>query len=136
MAYQAHWFLKNRILDIRFDGDVSLDNLTQAETHIYRCLEASPGTVHILIDIAEIAEVSISVKDLLTSEATRLVTEHPRLGWTIYYNDGKVNAMANMIATIVSQKTNTNIRILGSRADAIAFIREMAADPELAALLS
>jgi hypothetical protein len=113
MAYELSWVVPSRIMLIKLEGEVSIEEMTQMidETHAH--VNSGQAPVHILIDAANLHNKPVNfqqINQISTSMA------NPSTGWWVLVNAGKmVGFTASVLSKLVGVKLKTAATIKEAR---------------------
>lgn len=118
MTARIAWYTPDRVLLIRFQGDVTTDELMQINRQITGYLDSADAQlVHLIIDQRDIGSVPGNVMSL-----TRTMTfiQHPRLGWVLRFGD--IHPIIRFMAAVVMQAASVRFRNFHTLEEALNFL--------------
>lgn len=120
MPVEVDWYLENRIINLKYIGDVDMQDISESAQNAYRLLEASTANyVHALQDATDLTSLPRNLKAI--HEAVEVAYTHPRVGWVIAHNIS--NPFFRFIANTITQLTGSRFRIVPTQADALAWLQ-------------
>jgi hypothetical protein len=127
MPYQVGWLVENRVIEEKFSGNVSIDDIAGAAREGNLLTTSAPGKVHLLVDVSAVETFPI---DLRLIQAT--MQPHSQTGkfsWVIVY--GTRNPMLRFVAQVSAQFSMVQIcfRVVDQREHALQILRDL--DPSL-----
>jgi hypothetical protein len=124
MAYDINWLVPQRVLHIRFFGDVSVREAQQSYEAARLSLDGRPELVHILVDHVDVGKFPTSWRDYGYLNPGDITLNG---GWVVVAGiNAKQRFTLKLVATVMGLQVNT----VGSVDEALMFLREY--DPAVA----
>ena len=120
MATQTSWYIKDRVVLCRVDGNFTLDEIKQASDEIKSLLEQGRRPVHVISDVRELKEYPIRLGDIKNSTE---YLRHPAMGWQIVVSHQ--NQLIRFLATVLGQAVHVNIRVVSTMEEATAVLERI-----------
>jgi hypothetical protein len=118
MATRIAWYTQNRVLLMRFQGDVSADELSQINRQITQHLDESDAQlVHLILDQRDIGGVP---GNIMTLTRTMTFIQHPRLGWVLRF--GEIHPTVRFMSAVVMQAASVRFRNFHTLEEALQFL--------------
>jgi hypothetical protein len=118
MPYKQRWYINKRVLLIKMEGDLDVDEMTRNNDAMVAKINEGTPLVHILIDDAKVGKVPASLgqlKQIFTGP-------HPWAGWVILIGPG--SQIQNFLVGMIGKIMRANIRREATLEGAIKFLRE------------
>jgi len=118
MDYKMNWLKEGRVIHLRIDGEVTIEDLTVFNTEIRKMLDQGTGKVHVISDMEEVGKVPtnmLKIREVIT------YFKHPNLGWHILINH-KNNPLSSFLVTVATQAAGLQVRQVSSFEDAVSTI--------------
>ncbi len=122
MALEVSWLIEGRLMNARFVGNVTLEELESAVNVIMEMLTVGDSPlIHSVHDASALTAMPISLSAL--SNVTGEAYKHPRLGWVVAHS--VQNRVVGFIGNMMGRLFQTRYRIFDTRAEALAFLNSM-----------
>ncbi|PJF39728.1 MAG: hypothetical protein CUN54_07910 [Phototrophicales bacterium] len=128
MTLHISWHTPNRIVLERFSGDVTYDDIRQADRGGRELIGAGDAPVHILVDLRDVARFPTNILKISQQVEHR---NHPDLGWAVIISN---HGMIQFIVRLVTEFAGNRIRMFTTMDEALDFL--LAMDDGLTELLS
>ena len=113
MAYELSWVVPMRIIMIKLEGEVSLEEMTHMIDETHTMLNAGMAPVHVIIDAAELSNKPVNFQQINQVSAS---IRNPAVGWWVMVNAGKmVGFTASVLSKLVGVKLKTAATIKEAR---------------------
>lgn len=125
MPLRGGWYLKGWVNITQFKGDVTDEEFLTGANHpdLIPSMEKTPHPLtHFIFEMVD-NKLDRQMPSLKIAQQSPLA-KHRKLGWVILVNY-RLNPFNNMIIVILSQMFNIRYRFMATRAEAIAFLREV-----------
>jgi hypothetical protein len=119
MPHQTSWYLEKRIILVKTQGAIDLQELAQIDSEIIQHIREGHQSelfVHIFVDALNMERMPGSIFEV---NRTFKHLREPGLGWTIVIGS---NPIARMVGTVVLQLTRMRFRMLPTWESALAFL--------------
>jgi hypothetical protein len=126
MSYEISWYHEKRVLLVRIQGELTLEDMRQCSDAIYETLDLGTAPTHVIADLREIGHFPASL--IALKNAARYLT-HPKIGWIVVIGGPM---LAQMFAGILTRTTRINYHAAKTIEEAIQLLFE--ADPSLVGL--
>lgn len=123
MSYELKWIAPKRILQLRFTGRVSQQDLFEADREIFEWLDQAEPWTHLLLDHSDATLPGFSA--LVELKALH----HPKLGWTI---ESGVSSCGS--GAVLPPTQGQRYAMVATLNDAFIFLRKVDADTARMAL--
>lgn len=120
MPVEVSWFLEGHIVNVRYSGDVTVEDKRVGAEQEVEFLEA--GTVplvHVLLDITDQVSSPTNIKQI--QDALDKALTHPAKGWTLAFGKEEFR-MENYVNTVVTQPYQVRYRTYATRQEALEFL--------------
>lgn len=132
MPVEISWLLEGRVINVKYSGDVTLEDKRDGAELEYEYLEAGTAPlVHVLLDITDQTSAPTNIKAI--QDALDKALSHPAKGWTIAFGKEEFK-MENFVNSVVTQPYSVRYRTFATRAEALEFLTYM--DSTLAEFLN
>lgn len=121
MPYELSWYVPNRIIHARIEGDMGIDYLQQFVKDVQVYLEDGTAPVHILLDDAAAGPPPLRISDFRKAMTINKI-DTKRLGWFI--GVGKPNPMAKVILPLVMSLLKMEYKRVDTFEAAFAFLSD------------
>lgn len=108
MPYELSWYREKRVVLVKIQGDMTLENAFEYSDAIYEMVDSGIAPVHIIADLTEIGKFPPSLISL--RNATRYLL-HPKAGWIMLIG-GPI--MAQVFGEVLTRLTRINFRLVTS----------------------
>ena len=126
MPQQTSWIIENHLVQMKYTGDISVEDLVEGSTQLKANLESSDAPlVHVLVDVLEMTSFPKRVQEI--TPIVREAMSHPRYGWLVLV--GFKNPFVSSLAFLVSQIFRSRYRAFKTYDEAMHFLEQV--DPEL-----
>jgi hypothetical protein len=115
MPTTVQWIRESLILEVIYFGDVSASDIESVMDHCLSLVEKSPCSF--VIDTTRIESLP---KDLFKLRSMIRFINHPNTDWLVFV--GQHNAMIRFAIQVLVRK---RVKLLSSRAEAIAFLEQV-----------
>ncbi len=128
MPCELKWYIPDRIIYIRYWGDVTSDEMMQMEETMVSAADNAPGQVHCIADLRHMEKFPIDIK--LISRVFNRTFRHPKLLWMVMLSNN--TRLGDFLGSMVMQMSGVRHRILHEPAEVVEFFHSVDADlPEL-----
>jgi hypothetical protein len=121
MAFSVEWLVEGRVILASVSGDADAEMGDRVTNALVEFLDHGKSPqVHLVFDASALEKYLVSFVD--TAKLTNRYIRHPLLGWFILISTNKI---INFLGAAVMSTMKVRFRVVGSREEAIAFLREM-----------
>jgi hypothetical protein len=128
MAHETSWYIENRVIRIRFHGDLALEELMSNGDSIEALSGSAPDPLFLLIDLREVTKMPLDLRQVSHSHQFR---RNAGIAWTIVISN---NSLFNFFGVVMSKVTDIPMRVCETLEESNAFIAHNA--PDLAPVLA
>jgi len=122
MAIEIDWLLKDRVILLHFEGEITIPLLKQASDDTKILLdECSTPLIHSIIDGTGITKYSRNILQL--REASQHLFSHPRYGWLVIY--GTKDNLSHFFVNMVTEFFRVKMKMVDTRQDAVDFLKSV-----------
>lgn len=104
MSYTVEWYIENRVILAKFEGDLTKEVIEDANRDIKQKLEEGTAPVHYLCHVADVTGISVSAFEL---PSIADFIKDPKMGWSVVIGG---NQVLNLIANITSVPVQTKFK--------------------------
>ncbi len=116
MPYVLSWNQPQRIAFVRFNGDLSADELTEfSENFVAHYLSPSIVNVHLISDIRAMGK--FPTRMAAVRQATEIFLKHDRMGVLVVI--GSMHPLTKFLISIVTQLIGNEYRLVDTEEDAL-----------------
>ena len=118
--YELRWQEENRVFYVKFEGDLSLEELCECSVRILNeYVSIGNPPVHMICDIGEATAFPKNVPVL--ARETIAYLRHPNMGWITFV--GVENPMAKFIVSVLTQMVSVNSKNVKTLDEAMDVLR-------------
>ncbi|MCU0513800.1 MAG: hypothetical protein MUE40_14675 [Anaerolineae bacterium] len=118
MPFEVAWSQPERVIQVVFSGQVSLDDITGAVSQVNTLLDSARPPAHILISLAPVITFPLDIGSV--SAALKMSMGHAHAGWTLMYGSNK--PVVRFAANIIMQVSRVDFRLFETEAAARQFL--------------
>ena len=127
MPVNISWLLEGRIVDVKYSGDVTIEDKRQGAELEFDFLEQGTAPlVHVLLNIADQTSSPTDIKAI--QGALDKALKHPKKGWTLAYGKEEFR-MENFVNSVVTQSFSVRYRTFSTLQETLEFL--VYVDPSL-----
>ncbi len=127
MPIDISWYLDGRIIDVKYSGDVTIEDKRYGADLEFDFLEQGTAPlVHVLLNITDQTSSPTDIKAV--QDALDKALKHPKKGWTLAYGKEEFQ-MENFVNSIVTQSSSARYRTFATKQETIEFL--VYVDPSL-----
>jgi hypothetical protein len=93
MAYTIEWYIPDRILNIQFGSELSLEDISKLDSDIrshFSALSDSPHKIHLIADLSTLRKIPISSQEIRKRLGTM---RHANAGTSVLYDAKAIIAL-------------------------------------------
>jgi hypothetical protein len=126
MPTHVSWFIENRLIEVKFTGDITAEDLEHGAKQVAVLLnQTTHAPVHVLHDYGAMTDFPRNLN--LVRVVSKVSLSHPRRGWIVAHSIQQ--SLARFIATGAAHLSKAKIHILDTREQALTFLKRI--DPAL-----
>ncbi|MBL8163351.1 MAG: hypothetical protein JNJ61_15295 [Anaerolineae bacterium] len=127
MPYQVGWLVEDRVIEEKFIGNITVDDIANAAQAGNALAASAPGMVHLLADASDVKTFPIDLRLIQTTMQPHSLAG--KFSWVIVY--GTRNPMLRFVAQVSAQFSLVQIRfrVVDHREHALQMLRDL--DPSL-----
>jgi hypothetical protein len=114
MLHEIGYSIDNRVIYVRFDGDLTTDDALASNVATIELIRGGIAPVHYIVDTRHLKNVRVNLKQM-TEVATFL--REPNLGWVIVIGGSPI---ARFLSSVIMQMKHQNFHFAESLEDAHA----------------
>lgn len=121
MSVEVDWFIRDRVILLRFNGNVTIRDVKEINRELVRCFHRTDASqVHILLDTRNVKHFPRNI-----DEIRQISTAHkyPQMGWLISF--GGNAAVLSFIENLVAQILGLRYRRVPSMEHALYFLKQV-----------
>lgn len=131
MPVDVSWYLAGRIVDVKYSGDVTIEDKRKGAELEYDFLEKGTAPlVHVLLNITDQTSSPTDIKAI--QDALDKALKHPKKGWTLAYGKAEFR-MENFVNSVVTQSSSARYRTFATMQETLEFL--IYVDPSLRGLI-
>lgn len=120
MSCEIKWFADHRIIMCTVIGDITIEEVKQANEDIKVLLDQGRSPVHVISNVLELGNFPLNLTQIKNSTD---YLYHPAMGWQVVA--GHHNPMIRFIASVASQVAHVNLRMVDTMDEAITFLERV-----------
>jgi hypothetical protein len=118
MAHTRQWMLEKRVAWIRYDGDISLEQMQEINTWLDEFLSEGQAPVHLILDTSKMGSVPNNITVLRES-----LSALQKSGWGLVILIG-MNRMVRFFAEVIGHQFGLHLKAADSVEEAKSLILE------------
>lgn len=116
MAYTVGWHQNQRVIQVRFWGDTTVEELKEMFESLIEHMDTGDAPVHTLTDVTEMRKFPLSIAAI---KNTMPRADHPNQGWNVVVG-GPV--LVQSFSQIISRVLNVRYRSFQTMDEALEFL--------------
>ena len=116
MPFEITWYEKDRIVNARAVGNLSLEEIDAANRRIIELVNQGLSPVHLFIDVGSVGKVPTNLNQMKKSME---ILNNPKMGWAILIG---ANPVARFLASVISQVMKIRFSIVSTMEEALTFL--------------
>lgn len=124
MPVEINWYSPQRVIFVRYTGNISADEMQYLAQNALAMLESAPPDimlVHSLYDFSALEKMPLNLK--LASDTAAPAYSNPRMGWVAAYGLG--NVYVKYLAQMVGQMFKLRYRFFDTQEEAVQFLQSV-----------
>lgn len=131
MPVDVSWYLEGRIVDVKYSGDVTIEDKGKGAELEYDFLEQGTAPlVHVLLNITDQTSSPTDIRAI--QNALDKALKHPKKGWTLAFGKEEFR-MENFVNSVVTQSSSARYRTFVTLQETLEFL--IYVDPSLRDLI-
>jgi hypothetical protein len=119
VPFEIGWHQADRIVHLRFYGDVTIDEIRDSSLSVKTHVEQGKPLVHTISDLSDVQHFP---RNLLQISKATTKLDNSVLGWTIVIG---ANPILAFIVTTISQLAGARLRMLPTMEEALTFLKSV-----------
>lgn len=119
MAYNIHWVVPSRILEIKLEDEVTMSAMVTLVEETHTFVNAGQAPVHILIDSTRLMNRAVNFQEINQIAKTM---GNPGTGWWVIINPGK---MIWFVASVLSKLLGVKLKSAHSVEEAQSILQRV-----------
>ena len=115
MAVTVSWLFPQRVVFVRYNGQVTLDDVQAQVRQTEAALAEGEPPVHFVIDTTGIDKYDLSLSEIRAA----FPGHDPKIGWTVVYGP---NRITRFFASILMQLVKSQFQFVESHDEALIFL--------------
>lgn len=102
MQPEVSWYIKNRVVMVKFDETVTLDDLKYMNQAVVEHFEAGAEQVHLILDNSAVSKYPVSLSGII-KDLTFM--KHPKFGWDVTISPNRaIEILSSLAANVMRMK--------------------------------
>lgn len=120
MPAHISWYQDERIVLARFEGDQSIEDITQVNTTITEMIKTGKPRVHMIVDTSKMGSIPLKLSQLA---AVNAYLREPNLGTIVTI--GMDNVLIRFLASMVSQIAHIELKTVSTMDEAVDVLKRL-----------